>query len=75
MRLLATSNPEGGAALARSVRNLASDAKRIISGPADRRDAEEILRRIDRLQDEWSEAPTAPIHNWLESLRRRVENV
>ena len=56
----------------RTVTNLARDAKELLAGPVDPRLAESVLREIDELADHWSFAPEAPIHLWLNNLRREV---
>jgi len=58
---------------ARSVATLAQDARRILAGMGDEGEAVELLLRIEGLEEEWREAPSAPIHAWLNNLRRRVE--
>jgi len=59
----------------RSVTTLAQDARRILAGMGGEGEAMELLHRIEGLEEEWREAPSAPIHAWLNSLRRQVERV
>ena len=76
MQVLAASNvSEGGAALANSVRDLASEARRLVTGPANPYETEALLRRIDTLQDEFEASPSSPIQNWLSSLRRQLQSL
>jgi len=72
MRLL-VSGYESGLMPSQSVTSLAHDAHRLISGHGDETETEELIRRIDGLQDQFRESPSAPIHAWLENLRRQVE--
>jgi len=53
---------------------LARDARRAIGGEISKMEAEELLRRIDRLTAEWRSVPGAPLYSWLKNLRQRVEN-
>ncbi len=73
--IVASSVSEGGAALASSVRDLASEAKRLVSGPANPFETEALLRRIDTLQDECEVAQAAPIRKWLTSLRQQLQSL
>ncbi|MDB5352162.1 MAG: hypothetical protein JWN86_3409 [Planctomycetota bacterium] len=61
------------ATTSRSVTSLAHDARRVLTGPVNESETEELILRIERLQEEWREIPSAPIHAWLENLRRQVE--
>ncbi len=62
----------GVATTSESVTSLAYDARRLINGLAGENETEELIRRIDGLQEEWREIPSAPIHAWLASLRKQV---
>ncbi len=63
-------------ALAKSVRILANDARRVLrDGRRSGNEADEVLRRIEQMQLECGEAPSSPISLWLENLRRRMEQL
>jgi len=71
MRFLVTSYDDGFMP-SHSVTSLAHDARRLISGGGGETEAEELIRRIDGLRDQFRESPSAPIHAWLDNLRRQV---
>ena len=56
-----------------SVTSLARDARIVLDGAATRDATADLIRRIDGLRTDWASVPSAPIHLWLNNLRRRVE--
>ena len=66
--------PETGASLGRAIRELANDARSVLSGEADLGVADDVLQRIDDLKFGDSLSPSAPIRGWLDSLRLQVQN-
>jgi len=65
---------EGGVATAsRTVTKLAREARTFMEGPIDPKVAAELLSSIDQMAEEWKFAPEAPIHLWLNNLRRAVQ--
>ena len=56
-----------------SVTSLAHEARRVIAGPVHESETEELIRRIDRLEQEWRGMPSAPIHAWIKNLRKQVK--
>lgn len=66
---------EAGVPFGRSVREIATEAKRVIDGPPDREETVALLQKIDTLRGECGEKTSAPIYNWLSNLRREVERV
>lgn len=57
-----------------SVSRLARDARKVLGGPVDAMEAHEVLTQIDTLMNEWRDVPDAPIHLWLNNLRRKIES-
>ena len=67
-------NPSAdGDRLAASVRDLAFQARRVLSGPLGHPDALTLSNRIAVLQDQLEGRPASLLHEWLESLRDRVD--
>jgi len=55
------------------VTKMAQVARRVLSGTADRHEAEDLLRRIARLEEALRDSPSAPISVWLANLKQQVE--
>ncbi len=64
---------ELAATTSHSVSSLARDARAVLDGAGGRDATADLIRRIDGLRADWAAVPNAPIHVWLNNLRRRVE--
>ena len=71
---LYASRGEDVATSSQFVTSLAHEARRVIAGPIHESETEELIRRIDKLEEECRGMPSAPIHAWLASLRRQVKH-
>jgi hypothetical protein len=64
-----------GASIARSVRNLARQARKVLAHPADESRARELFDAIERLERQIGPAGNSKdLGRWLANLRRRVES-
>ncbi len=62
-----------GASLARSVRTLASRARRALNSPPDPQDSRELLRAIASVEQDGRPYTSDELSRWLANLRVRVE--
>jgi hypothetical protein len=63
-----------GVQLARSVRSLAIEARRVLGHPPNILEAQELLEHLDDLEEESRTRGSENLSNWLASLRKRLED-
>jgi hypothetical protein len=62
-----------GATLARTVRNLARQARLVLDFPSDEAETRELFDAIEELERRIEPGTSKDLGRWLASLRRRVE--
>ena len=62
-----------GVSLARSVRAVASQARRTLNRPSDQNETRELLRAIGNLEREAEECSSQDVSRWVGNLRRQIE--
>ncbi len=63
-----------GASIARSVRNVARQARQVLAHPAEESRARELFDAIERLERQIGPGNSKDLGRWLANLRRRVES-
>jgi hypothetical protein len=65
---------QDGVVFSRSIRALARQAREVIQGQSDEMELQDLLDRIETLEDEARSRGTDSVGRWLTSLRRLVED-